>query len=130
MSARPTKFFCPCDHYRSVLSGIREDAERAGDANLREAAYAVAWFMGTGRSLLGIERALSHPTRGTIVAFVRRVRDGMVREAAKAGRRNTVTGDLSNALIASAFGYADWRAAELALCSFPYGTRYTLGAAA
>ena len=129
MDTRATKFFCPCDHYRSVISGIREDAERAGDTNLREAAYAVAWFMGTGRSFVGIERALSHATHATVVAFVRRVRDGMVREAAKAGRTHVVTGDLSNTVLASAFGYEDGRTAEMALCTFPYGSRFTLSSA-
>lgn len=123
---RTAKFFCPCDHYRSVISEIRENADRAGDTNLREAAYAVAWFMGTGRSFVGIERALSHATRGTVVAFVRRVRDAMAREAAKSGRSHVVTGDLSNSVLAAAFGHGSVPAAELALCSFPYGTRFTL----
>lgn len=111
------------------LGFIREDAERAGDQALEQAAYAVAWFCATGRAFTGLQRAMRHMSKATLRALVARVAKGMQAEGkAKRGPdASVVTGDLSNAVLAAALGCADVVAAEQLCCNHPCGVRFTLG---
>lgn len=111
------------------LRFMREDAERADDMATEQAAYSVAWFCATGRAFTGLQRAMAHMTKGTLRAFVQRVAKGMQAEGkAKRGPgAGVVTGDLTNGVLAGAFGCADVRAAEELCCNHPYGRRLTIG---
>jgi hypothetical protein len=111
------------------LRFMREDAERAGDQATEQAAYSVAWFCATGRAFTGLQRAMGHMTKGTLRAFVARVAKGMQAEGkVKRGPgAGAVTGDLTNAVLAAAFGCADVRTAEELCCNHPYGARLTIG---
>lgn len=111
------------------LGHMREDADRAGDLALEQAAYSIAWFMATGRAFTGVERAMAHMTKGTLAALVKRVAKGMAAEGkAKRGEgAGVVTGDLTNLVLARAFGCADVAAATELCCNHPYARRFTLG---
>lgn len=109
-----------------VIRYAREDAARAGDAHREVVCYSILWWVSTGREFTGLQRALAHMTRPTLLAFVKRVEKAMKVRASNHGREVAVTGELDNPLLARALGCASWEEAQTVCVEHPYGTPFTL----
>ena len=122
-SKRITPYF---GTFETECRWMLENAERSNDFNTAAACYAVAWFFGTGRAFTGAHRVVSHMTKSTVKAFLRRTVSLMATAASKRGSTCCVSGDMNNVLLAAALGLPVDRA-DVAACDHEYGVRYTLG---
>jgi hypothetical protein len=123
-----TSRITPCmSSFETVVRECHYQAEQSGDMNGAAVAYAILWFVSTGRAFTGFARACAHMRKGTVKALVRRIYKGMSMSASVRGSSAVVIGDLTNAILASALGYSDVANATNGTCGFEYGTAYVLG---
>jgi hypothetical protein len=126
-----------------IIRRASENASAKGQENTARSLDALRWYVATGRSFTGVERAvrlLSAPSQRAF--FARLARLLTARAVAKRGASTVVVpADLDNVLIARAFGFGgeisspqlDLRAvidASEWACNLPYAKRATLPKAA
>lgn len=109
-----------------AMSLLYREGQALGVPQRSTVSDSIIWFIQTGRAFTGLERALAHMGASTIRAFVTAVQREMQAAATARGRTSLVTGDLTNAALALALGFADAHEASHACCEHPYGKSFVL----
>jgi hypothetical protein len=81
---------------------------------------ALGWYIGTGRSFVGLTKVLALLDASGRRTFLRRVRKGMLDAAREYERRHPVMGDMGNTILARALGFNDIREAAEWSCNLAW----------